>query len=429
MGLKPVLLALQAKGPIDVSKRMWAIASRYGVSSSKMLGHLESLFEIVENEGARATLPVTASAAARHPRLIRDLGDRGIEFAVHGYHHVDHRALSKEEQLAAFHKGRQTLEDAGVKSTGFRAPYLRWSSETLAAVAASGFEYDSSQAFHWQVSGLTPNESYARVLEFCHSLPAAPRAMRPWTEDGVLRIPYSLPDDEALVDRLKISDPEAIAEIWLGVWRHAHDRGDLFALGIHPERIGICGTGVESVLRAARSADDEVWVATLDEISRWWRARSQTVIEISRLENGEIEISTTSAPDGAHLLARGLQLDGNSNWRPGFVHLDGSNHTVRSEVRPVVGIDPSAPASLAEFVIEEGFAVEPSSDGRDVAVHLSRDRFSREDGQNVISEILDSGGPLVRLARWPRGARSALAITGDVDAFTLRDYASRLTRQ
>jgi hypothetical protein len=33
---------------------------------------------------------------------------------------------------------------------------------------------------------------------------------------------------------------------------------------------------------------------------------------------------------------------------------------------------------------------------------------------------------LVRLARWPNGARAALSVTGDVDALTIRDYTRRL---
>jgi hypothetical protein len=35
-------------------------------------------------------------------------------------------------------------------------------------------------------------------------------------------------------------------------------------------------------------------------------------------------------------------------------------------------------------------------------------------------------GPLVRLAHWPEGYRSAVAITGDVCAITLYDFAARV---
>ena len=36
-------------------------------------------------------------------------------------------------------------------------------------------------------------------------------------------------------------------------------------------------------------------------------------------------------------------------------------------------------------------------------------------------------GPVIRLWPWPNGMRSALCITGDLDALSLLDYAARLT--
>jgi hypothetical protein len=427
--LKPLILAIRAKGPVDVSKRAVAIASRYGVGSSRMLGHLETLFRIVDEQGARATLPVTASAASRHPDLVKNLGDRGIEFAIHGYDHVDHRALSEEEQIDAFRRGREALQHAGVATSGFRAPYLRWSAATLSAVSKSGFDYDSSQAFHWSVPGLKMNEGYGRVLEFCSSLPAGPRAMRPWMEDGVLRIPYSLPDDEALVDRMKITDPDEIAACWLAMWEKAHERGDLFTLGIHPERIGICARGVETVLAGARSTADPVWVATLDEIAAWWRRRASSALTVTREDDGLVSIELLSAPDEAALIGRDLGFAGSPNWPDGFFTAASHRLSVESRVRPIVGIHPASPASLLEFVREEGFAAEILDSDQDVSVYLRRDTFSASEGQSVLDEILASRMPLVRLSRWPDGARSALAISGDVDAFTLWDYLSRMAKR
>jgi peptidoglycan/xylan/chitin deacetylase (PgdA/CDA1 family) len=426
--VKPLLLALRSKGPVDLSKRALAITTRYGISSAKMLEHLEMLFRIVDENDARATLPVTASAASRHPALVKKLGDRGIEFAVHGYDHVDHREMSEDEQVEAFHRGREALARAGVTSTGFRAPYLRWSEATLAAVSKCGFDYDSSQAFHWPVPDLNFNEAYHRVLDFCGSLPAEPRTIRPWIEDGMLRIPYSLPDDEALVDRLKIEDPEAIASCWLYMWARAHERGDLFTLGIHPERIGLCGYGVGSVLAAARSAEDPVWVATLDEISAWWRARAAASLEVRR--GGEAwNAELSSAPKEAVLTSRGVDVEGAPSWPEGFVAVSGATVSSAGPVRPVVGIHPSAPPDLVEFVRAEGFVTEMTDSQGDASVFIERDVFSSDEEQGLLEEILDSSGPLVRLARWPGGARSALAISGDVDAFTLWDYLSRLTQR
>jgi hypothetical protein len=44
----------------------------------------------------------------------------------------------------------------------------------------------------------------------------------------------------------------------------------------------------------------------------------------------------------------------------------------------------------------------------------------------LINYIETSPAPLVRYWRWPDGAKSALSVTGDLDALSLLDYVSRL---
>jgi hypothetical protein len=44
----------------------------------------------------------------------------------------------------------------------------------------------------------------------------------------------------------------------------------------------------------------------------------------------------------------------------------------------------------------------------------------------MLVELNKSDISLLRLGRWPAAARSALAITGDIDAFTLWDYGRRI---
>ncbi|MDI9546097.1 MAG: hypothetical protein QM346_00715, partial [Chloroflexota bacterium] len=59
------------------------------------------------------------------------------------------------------------------------------------------------------------------------------------------------------------------------------------------------------------------------------------------------------------------------------------------------------------------------------AYFLDRQQFSALDERPLLAEIEDGDRPLVRLGRWPRGARSALVVTGDIDALTLWDYGLR----
>ena len=45
--------------------------------------------------------------------------------------------------------------------------------------------------------------------------------------------------------------------------------------------------------------------------------------------------------------------------------------------------------------------------------------------ERLLAQIEGGDFPLVRLGRWPNGARSALCVTGDIDALTIWDYGLR----
>jgi hypothetical protein len=53
------------------------------------------------------------------------------------------------------------------------------------------------------------------------------------------------------------------------------------------------------------------------------------------------------------------------------------------------------------------------------------DRFDRTDELAMLGRIEADPATLVRLGRWPNGACSAVAVTGDVDALTIWDYVAR----
>ncbi len=66
-----------------------------------------------------------------------------------------------------------------------------------------------------------------------------------------------------------------------------------------------------------------------------------------------------------------------------------------------------------------------SEDARVYPFYLERPDFKPEDERPLLARIEDGDWPMLRLGRWPDGARSALCITGDIDALTLWDYGLR----
>lgn len=415
----------KGKGPANVLRRAREIRSRYGVGPERMEERIRAVVDVVEPYGCRATLPITAAVVARHPRAITEYAARGIEFPVHGYVHVDHAALSGHAQLAQLARARRVFEREGLPVTGFRAPYLRWNDATLRAIRENGFLYDGSQAVCFPLGDGRHNDAYDRVLEFCSALSADEHPVVPWIESDVVRIPYVLPDDESIVDRLRVTAPEAIAERWIRIFELTYGRGELFTLAVHPERIETCGLGIAAVLDAASCAALPVWTTRHEEIARWWRDRrcARAAIEHSTRDRLCINIK---GPVGLTVLARQLAIPDTRPWAGGYRLVQAMRFEVPAQPRPFIGVHPRSPESMTEFLRAQGYIVEVSPDTRAYSHFVDRTRFCRRDQLGLLDEIEQGHGPLLRFGRWPHGCRSALSITGDIDALTLADYAYRI---
>jgi Polysaccharide deacetylase len=420
-----IATAARGKGAANALRRAREIRARYGIGPERMERRIEAVHELVGPYGCGATLPITASVVGRHPRAIKEYAALGIEFPIHGYSHVDHAALPAHAQLAQLARARRLFEAQDLPVVGFRAPYLRWNDATLRAIEENGFLYDGSQAFHFPVDGRIETPAYRRVLEFCGAIPASDHPVVPWREAGIIRIPYVLPDDEAIVDRMEITAPEAIAELWLHVFAETHRRGELFTLAVHPERIDICGSGIAEVLDAARRAASPVWTTRHEEIARWWRDRGGASLVVEDSEPSRLGI-TVKGPVGLSVLGRGLGIPASEPWADGYEIIHATHFDVPAEPRPFIGVHPSVPQSLTDFLREQGYIVEVATSSRAYAYFVERTRFSRRDRRALLAEVDGGSFPLLRFGRWPHGARSALSITGDIDALTIGDYAHRM---
>ena len=417
--------AAKGKGAANALRRAREIGTRYGFGPSSMERKIGSVHEIVAQSGCRATLPITAVVVARHSEAVARYAALGIEFPVHGYYHVDHAALPEHRQLSQLARARQVFEARGLPVAGFRAPYLRWNHATLRAIAENGFLYDCSQAMHIPIGTLLESDAYRRGLAFCGALSADDYLMVPWSEDGLLRIPYVLPDDESIVDRLQMSSPSAIADLWLKMFAVTYERGELFTLATHPERIDACRHGISAVLDAARECSPTVWIASHEEIARWWARRPDATITTSDIDGGRLSI-TIKEPVGVTVLARKLDLRGLEPWADGYERVRSKHFDVDARPRPFLGVHPAAPPQLSKFLRDQGYIVEVSTARDDYAHFIERDQFTRRDERQLVDEIERDSFPLLRFGRWPHGSRSALSVTGDIDALTIRDYAYRI---
>ena len=393
---------------------------------------LAAYVELLSHHEARATFPVTATALRRHPAVWRDLLRRApaVELAIHGHVHTDLSLLSAEQQAAEVEQAVALFRANGIPFVGFRAPYLRWNDHLLAALERAGLWYDSSQCLLWPVIdedalATGQREGLQLLCDFCQPRPAEAFPALPFWINNLLEIPVSLPDDELLVERLRLKDGARLAAIWGAALELCHRRGELFVLQLHPERFPLCAGALEALLRRARGLRPPVWLASLREVTLWWREKRALRVELTPCGEGEWEVSAEGPARGV-LLVRGGRVDVESSpWREGYRLVCARYFRLLAGERPCLGVSPAAPLEMLQFLADQGYVLEVSDRAVGYSVYLDRDAFSPPDMLPLLEEIEAAPGPLVRWARWPGGAGSALAITGDVDALTVWDYAIR----
>ena len=417
--------AIRAKGPLVLFKRTFAISQRYGLALSKMGCALAQFMSVLRQFDCGATFPITAIILARNSAIIRNIQAQGIEFAVHGYRHIDYTQLSRAEQLIHLSLAKQIFARAGFQPAGFRSPYLRWNTDTLVALRQQGFTYDSSQGLAWDVLDGHETPTYRRALSFYGARSASDYPSLPSLEDSLVRIPYSLPDDEALVERLALETTEQMAASWLDILRRTHELGELFTLGLHPERFAVCREPLIAVLAQARSLTPTVWIARLDEIATWWWARAGASVEITEVGDGRLHLSV-AGPSGITVLARAVEIDAPTEpWTDSYRQVKTTAFSFYAPLRPFIGLSPASSPELADFLRQQGYIVEVSEERHRYSYYFDQAEFTAGQERPLLAQIEEADRPLVRLGRWPSGARSAMAITGDIDALTLWDYGLR----
>lgn len=421
----PISVAIKGKGFLPMLARASTLTSRYGLTAKKMDRALGRLALILHRYSCSATLPITATALTANPALGKKLHRQGMEAAIHGLQHVDYSALPLETQIDHVRKAAAIFQRLGITAAGFRCPYLRWNADTLAALSSLGILYDSSQGLVWDVVESSETEEYQHVLRFYRSQPAREIPSLPRMAGGLVRIPYCLPDDESLVERLHLRGG-AIGAAWLAMFDCIHEAGELFTLGLHPERMDVCAAGLEAVLQKARSLSPHVWITRLDAVASWYRALGAAAVTL-RSDGGGAYHVQVDAPSDAAVLLRGLECSAATQpWQNGYRLAPTGGFSVRCPKRPVIGISPDAAPQLMQFLRHQGYPVEVSTQPELYSIYLPQTSLQETGERTLLNHIEQTDEPLIRLSRWPHGAQSALVVTGDVDAFTLLDYGRRI---
>jgi peptidoglycan/xylan/chitin deacetylase (PgdA/CDA1 family) len=436
-----VSFSLRTKGAHNFTRRLGTVFTRFGVSETPIRRALYGIIDTLRQYGGAPTFFIPAVVLDRHPTLISEIVQDGAEIGIHGYVHNDYRTLSKGEQYKQTEQAIAVFEKNKIAYQGFRNPYLGWTEESLDVYASLGITYESNVAVLHDAADLGAfapllRSGYAKSLELFQAVPCTNYALRPHFATKLLRIPTSIPDDEMLFDRLRITDPQEIGRIWGRIMQRVYDDGGLYTLNLHPERGVLCKGALDTLLSYARSRPLPVWLARIGDIAKWWKERSAFRLTIRSLGSDRWQIEAACTPR-ATLLARHLTIEDQTvtPWYGSDVCVQSQCFRVKATSCPCIGVSPQTPVEVLDFLSEQGYPVVRCSEveAYSYAMYLdepeglgtTRQKQAKRRSALVQQiEALDS--PLLYFGCWPDGNRAALAISGDIDSVTIQDFFLRI---
>ncbi|HKF36157.1 MAG TPA: polysaccharide deacetylase family protein [Ktedonobacteraceae bacterium] len=436
-----ITFSLQTKGVPNFARRLWTVFTRFGITEARIRRALYVVIDTLRENNGAPTFFIPAVVLGRHPRMIAEIVRSGAEVGIHGYVHNDYRLLSKtaqyrqtEQAISLFRKTQNPYE-------GFRNPYLGWTEESVQVFTELCFTYDSNQAaFHdvIDLDRLPPHlrSGYEKSLVLFQAIPCNAYTLRPHFEGTLLRIPTSIPDDEMLFDRLRISNAEEVGHIWSKVVERVYALGGIYTLNLHPERAILCKRALDILLSCARNQPLPVWFARLMDIAQWWKERSQFRLQITPEGSNRwrVEASCTSR---ATLLARHLLTEDQRThpWFGADFCVPSHFFAVSAAQCPCIGLSSRTPQHVLDFLFEQGYPAVPCSEEEahiyalylDIPEGLGATRAEQLERRSALVQRIEAlEAPFLHFGCWPDGKRMAVAISGDIDSVTVQDFFLRI---
>ncbi len=436
-----VFFSIKTKGLHNFMRRLTSVFSRFGFTELRTRRALYTVIASLEPYQAVPTFFIPAVVLSRHPALLAEIAGHRVEIGIHGYVHNDYRTLSHSEQHKQTEKAISVFEEKQVSFQGFRNPYLGWTEESLQVFIQLGFTYDSNDAVLHNVidlDQLSPllRSGYEKSLELFQAIECTTYTLRPYFAGQLLRIPTSIPDDEMLFDRLRISATREIGRIWSSIMQHVYDLGGIYVLNLHPERAALCKQSLVALLSYTRDRPLPIWVTSLRNAAQWWKERSQFRLNIIPQAPNRWQVEATCTPR-ATLLARHLVVEDQPTtpWYGVDVQVPSHRFSVHAEKCPCIGLSPQTPQELEDFLFEQGYPFVRCSeqDAHLYACYLDipeglgttrKEQVQRK--SRLLQQIEELKAPLIYYGCWPNGCRAALSITGDIDSITIQDFFRRI---
>jgi len=150
------------------------------------LGGVTALLDALDGADAAATFFTVGELADEHPRVLQRIAAEGHEVGSHTQTHRHLSELDDDRRREELARSKERLEAvAGEPVTGFRAPSFDVGPDHFGALAATGYDYDSSVVACRSIPGWYGGE-------FDAERPTVASAVDPAAPDGIAEVPVSV---------------------------------------------------------------------------------------------------------------------------------------------------------------------------------------------------------------------------------------------
>ena len=425
-----IIFVFKTKGVIGLFFRFVMLLKRFDFSGRKMKMALLEIDLIGKKYNYKPAIIIPAKILKRYHRFFGSLSKENFEFAIHGYSHKNYKTMDLKKQVSQIQKAMEVFKEFKVPFYGFRAPYLSYNHYTIEAVKKNKLQWESDEAFLWDgfKHHMYTKRFHEKAIRFLYNpLPAEQNLLIPRLNSGVVNIPIGLPDDEMLVDRYNITENIIIESIWKEIFKNSYQKGYVFVLHLHPERMFVCGKAMDELLKEAKSLNPAVWITGMKEVTDWWKEKSKFTITLQTKSKRGYRVKC-DCPDKATILGLNLHTDNSPDY---FYHnyqliKEREVFVESGQTKPCIGVNPQCDKALLQFLTEEGFPYELSSEESNYSIFLKEYvTFNHNDEIKLLKKIEHATSPIVRYWRWPNNNKSAFVTTHDLDSLTLQDFFLR----
>lgn len=406
--------------------RLLSIMKNYGFSGKKFKKRFQSYLDLINKHNTVATFAITANSLRKNSQFIKNADGQNIEFAIHGYKHVDYSQLNFPEHLRHIEKAVNIFNENKINFEGFRCPYLRYNDNTFDVLNMYSILWDNSSGIYWEVLDdyqfkFSKYYHFVKFLSQCHIKAADKFVSIPKFVNNIVEIPVSLPDDELLTKCLKIKNKELLSNIWINILQQTFKRGELFTVQLNPERIKYYDRAIHDLIYISNKLKPKVWLTSLKNIAEWWKEKRGFSLEIDKVGAHKYKVRVDCSERAMVLIK--TKGDNRRRFYKNYGIIKRRKFTLKSPRLPIVGVPQNSNFYLTAFLKNEGFLCERGNTALDYSVYLHDfANFKEGDEMKVLRRIDRCRYPIIRFWRWPEGHRSAMAITSEIDGITIKDF-------